>query len=178
MNAWVAGHPRYAYTATVTELDPGGAPVVAVLHITYNATTNVETAHVVSGRMAGADITYTGGTTADVRAPGLAHMFSIRLALRDPRLLSPHGNDARVSIFSNVTRCFEADATHLNVEDSGSVLAVTDNSPSCTVAAGYGTLPITSDRLLMDDDGQPLERDRYDGTTLVEKWTISDLQAS
>jgi hypothetical protein len=175
LNAWVERHPRYAYTATATELDANGTPQVAVIRLTYDAATNVETAHVMRGRMAGADVTYAGGTTADVRAPGIAHMFSVRLSVRDPRIISPRGNDARVGIFANVARCFAADAAHLHVEGTGDVVTIVDDAPSCT--EGYGASPVTSDRLVLGDDGQPLERDRYDGATLVEKWTISDLQA-
>jgi len=176
LNGWVERHTRYAYTATATELDATGAPQTAVLRIAYDRTTNVMTIHVVQGRMSGTDMHYAGGDTADVRGPGLAHMISVRLALRDPRLLSPRGNDARVANFANVARCFTADAEHLRVAESGDVMTIDDEAPTCT--EGYGALPITSDHLILDADGQPLERDRYDGPTLVEKWTITDLQAT
>jgi hypothetical protein len=174
LNAWVEKHPTYSYTATAVELQADGTPETAVIRIAYDTATNVETAHIISGRMAGADVRYAGGDTADVRGPGIAHFISVRLPLRDPRLLSPRGNDARVAIFSNVARCYDADAAHLRVSESGDVLVIDDDNPSCT--AGYGPLPVTRDRLTLDADGEPLERDRYDGTALVEKWTITDLK--
>jgi len=173
LNAWIERHPTYSYTATAVELQADGTPNTAVLRIAYDTATNVETAHVVSGRMAGADVRYAGGDTADVRGPGLAHFISVRISLRDPRILSPRGNDARVAIFANVARCYAADAEHLHVSESGDVMVIDDDSPSCT--GGYGPLPVTRDRLTLDADGEPLERDRFDGTTLVEKWTITDL---
>jgi len=174
LSAWVERHPRYTYTATCTELRADGTPEVAVIRIAYDAATNVETAHVISGHMAGADVRYAGGTTADVRGPGFAHMISIRLPIRDSQILSPRGNDARVAIFSNVAQCYTSDAAHLHVAEEGGVVVITDDAPDCTT--GYGSSPVTSDRLVLSADGEPLERDRYVGSTIVEKWAISDLQ--
>jgi hypothetical protein len=176
LNTWVQQHPRYTYTAAATEPDASGAPTQATLRVTYDATVHRMTVHVVTGRMAGADVTWDGGATADVRAPGFAHLISVKLPLRDPRLLSPQGNDIRVAVFGNVEQCFAADAAHLRVnEDAAGTLTLIDDAPTCT--EGYGPARTTSDQLTIDaTTGRPLLRERFDGTTLMCHWAITALE--
>jgi hypothetical protein len=176
LTAWVQAHPQYAYTAAATEPNASGVPTEATLRITYDATTHVATVHVIAGRMAGTDVTWAGGPTVAVRAPGLAHLVSVKLPLRDPRMLSPQGNDIRAAIFGNVAECFVADASHLHVnEDGNGTFTLIDDAPSCT--AGYGDDHATSDRLTIDaTTGRPLLRERFDGSTMTGHWAITALQ--
>ena len=174
LNAWLAQHPQYAYTADAYEVGADGKSSDATIHVTYDSASNVETVHVVRGPSAGTDVRYAGGTSVSVRGPGFAHVISIRLPLRDPRVLSPNGNDARVAALGPVARCFAADAAHLTISQTGDTITLTDKRPSCT--DGYGTLPITADQItLATADGHPLLRERLAGPTVMGRWTISDL---
>jgi hypothetical protein len=173
--AWLDRHPQYAYTADAYELTPSGTPADVTVRVTYDATTKVETIHVVRGHGAGADLRWTGGDTVDVRGPGLAHFVTVHLPVRSPLLLSPRGNDARTAVFSRTAACYAADASHVDTTVSGTTLTLTDDHPTC--AGDYGSTAVTTDRLTLEADGRPLERERLDGTTVVERWTITDLQA-
>jgi hypothetical protein len=179
LEAWIVQHPRYAYTTQADERDASGGGATATLRVTYDATSKTETLHVVSGHGAGSDIRWTGGPTVDVRGPGLVHMISARMSVRDARILSPHGNDVRTAVFSRVVGCFVAEADRVRVVSR----SVTANVIMLTEAAGehcgdeYGPAKITADRLTLDPaDGHPLMRERLNGTSVVERWTIRDLQ--
>lgn len=179
LQTWLDQHPRYAYTTEAFERLPSGAGVTATLHVTYDAAMKIETVHVVSGRGAGSDIRWSGGTSVDVRGPGVVHILPVRMAVRDARILSPGGNDIRTAVFSRVVRCFVAAADRVRVASRSprqDVIALTD---SAGVRCGdeYGSGEITTDRLTFDpSDGHPLMRERLSGTTVVARWSIRDLR--
>jgi len=175
LQAWLDRHPQYAYTVDAYELAPNGTTQTVTLRITYDAVTKVETVHVLHGRGTGADLRWAGGDTVDVRGPGLAHMVTVHVPVRTSLLLSPRGNDLRTAIFSRAAACYAADASHVETTMDGTTMTLTDDHPTCT--GEYGSLPVSTDRLTLNAaDGRPLERERLDGTTVVEHWTISDLQ--
>ena len=180
LQAWVDQHARYAYTTEAYERRPAGGDVTATLRVTYDAALKTETVHVVSGHGAGTDIRWSGGTSVDVRGPGIVHLVAMRTSVRDARLLSPRGNDIRTAVFSRVARCFLAAADRVRVAATSpqrDVIALTD---AAGVRCGdeYGPSKITTDRLTLDPvDGHPLMRERLSGTRVVERWTVRDLDA-
>jgi hypothetical protein len=179
LQAWLDQHPRYAYTTEAYERRPSG-DVTATLRVTYDAAMKAETVHVVSGRGAGTDIQWSGGTSVVVRGPGIGHLVAVRTSVRDARILSPRGNDIRTAVFSRVARCFLVAADRVRVDTTsplGKVIALTD---AAGVHCGdeYGPSKITTDRLTLDPaDGHPLMRERLSGTRVVERWTVHDLDA-
>jgi hypothetical protein len=175
LQAWLDRHPQYTYTVDAYELAPNGDKQTVTLRITYDAATKVETVHVLSGRGTGADLRWAGGDTVDVRGPGLAHLVTVHVPVRTSLLLSPRGNDLRTAILSRTEACYAADASHVETTVDGATITLTDDHPTCT--GDYGSSPVATDRLVLDaTDGRPIERERLDGTTVVEHWTISDLQ--
>jgi hypothetical protein len=181
LQAWIDQHPKYAYTTEADERGPSGNNVTAALHVTYDARTKTETVHVVSGHGAGSDIRWTGGTTVDVRGPGLVHIVSARMSVRDSRILSPRGNDIRTAVFSRVVQCFVSAAARVRLVSTSSranVIMLTDRAGE-HCGDEYGSDKITGDRLTLDPvDGHPLMRERLSGTTVLERWTIHDLRTS
>jgi hypothetical protein len=180
LQAWINQHPHYAYTTEADERGPSGGNVTATLHVTYDAATQTETVHVVSGHGAGSDIRWAGGTTVDVRGPGLVHMISARMSVRDGRILSPRGNDVRTAVFSRVVRCFVSGADRVRVVSTSARANVIELVEAAGERCGdeYGPENITADRLTLDaSDGHPLMRERLNGSTVLERWTIRDLQS-
>jgi hypothetical protein len=176
LQAWLSDHPRYAYSVDAYERAADGTESKATFRVTYDATSKVETVHVTSGRGAGTDLRWTGGSTVDVRGPGLAHMITLHLDVRAPQILSLLGNDMRTAALASVTDCYAADVAHEQMGGPADALTLTDNNPQCGPA--YGTTPISMDRLTFDPDGHPIMRERSDGTNVVERWTIHDLVAT
>jgi len=178
LQAWLSDHPRYAYTVDAYELAPDGTEAKGTFRVTYDASNKVETIHVVSGKGAGSDIRWAGGSTVDVRGPGLAHMFTVHMDVRSPQILSLLGNDMRTAELDGVAACFAADVAHEQTAGSADALTLTDDNPQCGPA--YGTArPISSDRLTLDlTTNHPIMRERLDGAKVVERWTIHDLVAA
>jgi len=179
LQSWLNVHPRYAYTTEASERGPAGDDVTATLNVTYDATTKTETVHIVRGKGAGSDIRWSGGPDVDVRGPGLLHLVTAKLSVRDPRILSPRGNDVRTAVFGGVAECFAAHADHVALVSSSpsqKVIVLTINGGE-RCGDEYGPDKITADRLTLDaTDGHPLMRERLSGTTVVERWKIDDLQ--
>jgi hypothetical protein len=173
---WLDQHPRYSYIARCYEVPANGAPVTSTLRISFDAPTHTATVHVISGKSAGTDARWDGGSTIQVQPAGMLHALTLRLDLRNAQVLSPRGNDIRAADLTRIAACFATDAEHDRTETAGDQLTLIDDAPHCT--EGYGPAPVTSDRLTLDAaDGHPIERERLDGTSVVERWTISDLQA-
>lgn len=178
LQAWIDQHPKYAYTTEALERSPAGQDVTITLRVTVDAATNVETIHVVRGNGAGSDLHWSGGTSVDVRGPGLLHVLTLHVNVRDPRLLSPRGNDIRTAVFSRVAGCFVAHADQvrtLSTSAQGSVIALED-ARGIRCGDEYADRDVTSDRLTLASDGRPLLRERLSGTTVVERWTIDDVK--
>jgi hypothetical protein len=179
LQSWLNVHPRYAYTTEASERGPAGTDVTATLNVTYDATTKTETVHIARGKGAGSDIRWSGGPDVDVRGPGLLHLVTAKLSVRDPRILSPRGNDVRTAVFAGVAACFAANADHVQLVSSSpsqNVIVLTINGGE-RCGDEYGPDKITADRLTLDAaDGHPLMRERLSGTMVVERWKIDDLQ--
>jgi hypothetical protein len=179
LQSWLDKHPRYAYTTLAEERSPAGNDVTARLHVTFDAATNTETVHVLAGKGQGSDIRWSGGTSVDVRAAGILHVITVRMNVRDSRILSPRGNDIRTAIFARVVGCFAADVDHVQTRSSTPRATVIGLSDSRGVRCGeeYGDDGATEDRLTFDPvDGRPLMRERLSGATVVERWSIDDLR--
>ncbi len=176
LQAWVSAHPRYAYIVEASERSDDGAQTPATLRVTVDATKNTEDVHVVRGPGAGSDIHWNGSDTVNVRGPGIAHMLSMRVNVRDARILSPRGNDIRSAIFARVARCYTAASdVHSALADGQTVLTL-NGARAAACGPEYGEAGITSDRVTLDaGDGHPLLRERLAGSTVVERWVIHDL---
>jgi hypothetical protein len=182
LQAWLNGHPSYAYTTVAVEHTPAGNDVAATLHVTFDGPTNTETVHVMRGNGAGSDIRWAGGTNVDVRAPGLLHVLKVRMNVRDARVLSPRGNDVRTADFARIVGCFAANAGRVRVSSAAphaEVIALDDpRGVRCGEEYGDGAA-VTEDRLTFDPaDGRPLMRERLSGANVVERWTIAGLASS
>jgi hypothetical protein len=182
LQAWLNGHPSYAYTTVAVERAPAGNDVAATLRVTFDGPANLETVHVVRGTGAGSDIRWAGGANVDVRAPGLLHVLKVRMNVRDARVLSPRGNDVRTADFARIVGCFAANAARVRVAASAphaEVIALDDpRGVRCGEEYGDGTV-VTEDRLTFDPaDGRPLMRERLSGAGVVERWTIAGLANS
>lgn len=178
LQAWLDQHPKYAYTTEALERSPAGQDVRVTLRVTFDAATNTETVHVLRGNGAGSDLRWSGGTGVDVRGPGLVHVLTLHLNVRDPRILSPRGNDIRTAVFSRVVGCFAAHADRvrtLATSAQGTVIALEDPR-GIHCGDEYGAQDVTTDRLTLAADGRPMLRERLSGTTVVERWSIDDLQ--
>lgn len=179
LQAWIDQHPKYAYTTEALERSPAGGDVRVTLRVTFDAGTNTETVHVVRGNGAGSDLRWSGGTGVEVRGPGLVHVLSLRLNVRDPRILSPRGNDIRTAVFSRVVGCFAAHADRvrtLSTSPQGTVIALED-ARGIHCGDEYGGQDVTTDRLTLAGDGRPVLRERLNGTTVVERWSIEDVKS-
>jgi hypothetical protein len=179
LEAWVNQHPIYAYTTRALERTASGE-VSTTLHVSYVASEQLEIVDVVSGSGAGTEMRWSGGDTVAVRPPGLFHIVRLRLGVRDPRVLSPRKNDIRTGVFERVVECYAAQPDRLRVEAvAPHELRITlrdDLGVRC--GPEYGDDGVTVDRITIDaEDGHPLERERLAGSTLVEQWSIGDLQA-
>jgi len=179
LQAWVNQHPRYGYTTEAFERTPAGDTSIARLRVTFDTASTTETVHVLAGKGAGSDIRWSGGTTVEARAPGFLHMVGMHVAVRDPRILSPRGNDVRSAVFSRVVQCYADGGARVRVQSTSATQTVIVLTDASGVACGdeYGSAKVTADRLTLDaTDGHPLMRERLSGTMVVERWRIEDLQ--
>jgi len=173
---WTRSHPAYTYAVDATELTPNGM-VNSAFAIAYDGRVPVETIHVLAGNGAGSTVLWRGGDRVTVRPPGLLHVVSIGMSVRDPRLLSPRKNDLRNAIFSRVADCIAAHAEAVRVERSGAVETFTIRDPGGVhCGAEDGDAAVTLDRVTVSaTDEHPLMRERFAGGTLVERWVMRDL---
>ncbi len=180
LQAWLKAHPSYAYTTVAVERSPAGNDVAATLRVSFDGAAHAETVRVERGNGAGTDIRWAGGSSVDVRAPGLLHVLKVRMNVRDARVLSPRGNDVRTADFARIVGCFAANAHSVRVAASApntEVIALDDNhGVRCGDEYGDGS-SVSEDRLTFDPaDGRPLMRERLSGGTVVERWTITGLE--
>lgn len=98
--------------------------------------------------------------------------------VRDPRLVSPRGNDVRVAIFSRIAACFEAHANDLQSARVGETIVLTvRDQDGIRCGAEMADADATIDRITLSaSDDAPLSRERYDGGVLVERWVVRDLR--
>ena len=179
LEAWVNGHPRYSYTVEAKERNAAGAEISATLRITVDMAKHTESVHVVKGSGAGSDIVWSGGDTVAVRGPGIAHLITVRMNVRDRRILSPRHNDIRTGVFARVAACFANDAGHVHTVTSATRETVMTLTDARGIACGpeYADGTITVDRITLDAiDGHPVMRERLQGPTVVERWLIRDLR--
>lgn len=181
LQAWVNAHPRYSYTVAASERNSAGHDVSATLRITVDATKHSEDVRVLNGSGAGTNIRWSGGDSVAVRGPGLAHVLSIRMSVRDGRILSPRSNDIRTAVFARVAACFaaQADRVHAVVKSARETVLTLSNERGIACGPEYVDAAVTTDRIVLDAaDGHPLLRERLEGQTVVERWVISDLRVS
>jgi hypothetical protein len=173
---WTRSHPAYAYTVDATELS-GSALRRSTLEIDYDGRIPLETVRVIDGSGRGTVVTWRAGDRASVRPPGVLHALTIPMSVRDPRILSPRGNDVRAGIFSRVADCIAAHAGEARVEKGTASTAIELRDPAgirCGAEDGDGR--VTVDRVTLDRDQRPIARERYIGATLVERWVMRDLR--
>jgi hypothetical protein len=179
LEAWVSAHPRYSYTVEAKERNAAGAEIGATLRITVDMAKHTESVHVVRGSGAGSDIVWSGGDTVAVRGPGIAHLITVHMNVRDRRILSPRHNDIRTGVFARVAACFANDAAHVRTITSAAHEAVMTLTDDRGIACGpeYADGTITVDRITLDaTDGHPVLRERLQGRSVVERWVISQLR--
>jgi len=179
LQMWVNQHPRYAYTTEALERSPGGRNETVTLRVTYDAAGNTETVHVLHGNGAGSDLRWAGGDAVEVRGPGVLHVLTLHLKVRDPRVLSPRGNDIRTAVFSRVVACFAAHPDRLRTVPAANGETAIELEDPHGVRCGdeYADTDVTTDRVTLAPDGTPRLRERLSGAAVVERWTIEDLQA-
>lgn len=183
LERWVRTTPAYAYTVSATEFS-GSRVESTTFEITYDSRTQTEHIHVTAGPGAGSNIIWTGGDRVSVRPPGIIHVLTVSLDVRNPKIISMRGNDIRTGVLTRVVACYRAHADKLATERADlsgqSLLALAMNDPAgihCGVEDGDAG--VTRDRILISPTtGLPVLRERYAGATLVERWVISGLHAS
>lgn len=175
--AWVQTHPSYSYTVDASERAGSGADERVTLRISYSAREGVERVRVLAGKGAGTDVLYAGGDRAKVRVGGFLHAVPVSVGIRDPRLLSPRKNDVRVGILGEVAACFARHgraAVALPLAEGRIAIEIREPGGfGCGAADGDDR--VTVDRIVIDGDGRPLQRERYVGEALVVRWTIRDV---
>jgi hypothetical protein len=173
---WTRSHPAYAYTVDATEL-AGTAVRHSTLEIAYDGRVPLETVRVIDGSGKGTVVTWRAGERAGVRPPGVLHALAIPMSVRDPRILSPRGNDVRAAIFARVADCIAAHAGEARIERGPATTAIEIRDPDgIRCGAEDGDARVTVDRVTLDRDERPIARERYVGTTLVERWVMRDLR--
>ena len=171
LGAWLKTHPAYSYTVKASELDAAGHIEDATLRVVYHSSGPLEQVHVVSGKGAGADITWHGANSVVVRPGGIFHVVSVSMSVRDPRILSPRGNDVRIADLSDVAACFAQRARMVSAPANEMIFEIDEPGQDSCGAHDDG---ITRDRIVFSSDGEPIRRERYVGNALVEAWAISD----
>jgi len=183
LERWVRTTPAYSYAVGATEFS-GSRVESTTFEIAYDARTQTERIHVTAGPGAGSNITWNGGDRVAVRPPGIVHMLTVSLDVRNPKIMSMRGNDIRTGVLTRVIGCFRTHADHLTterVEAGGQSLAALTMTDPAGIHCGPedGDAAVTRDRVLISPaSGLPVMRERYAGTTLVERWIIRDLHAT
>ena len=183
LERWVRATPAYAYTVSATEFS-GSRVESTTFEITYDSRNQTEHIHVTAGPGAGSNITWTGGDHVSVRPPGIIHMLTVSLDVRNPKIMSMRGNDIRTGVLTRVVACYRAHADKLSTERADasgqSLLALTIYDPAgIHCGPEDGDTGVTRERLLIvPATGLPAMRERYAGNTLVERWVISGLHAT
>jgi hypothetical protein len=183
LERWVRTTPAYSYVVDATEFS-GSRTESTTFEIAYDTRAAAEHIHVTAGPGAGSNITWTGGDHVSVRPPGIVHMLTVSLDVRNPKIISMRGNDIRTGVLSRVVACFRTHAEHLTterIEMSGQSLAALTMTEPAGVRCGPedGDIAVTRDRILISPaTGLPVMRERYAGSALVERWVIRDLHAT
>jgi hypothetical protein len=173
---WTRSHPAYTYTADAAELS-GNRLQRSTLAIAYDSRIPLETVRVIAGNGKGSIVTWRTGDRVSVRPPGLLHIVTVSMNVRDGRILSPRGNDVRSAIFARIADCITAHADGARIVRGTGTTAIEIRDPAgihCGTEDGDagGTL----DRVTLDGDEHPIQRERYVGATLVERWVIRNLR--
>lgn len=178
LRAWNAGHPSYAYTVDAAERRADGSDRTARLRISYDAEARTESVRVVRGENRGTVLRWAGGSSIDVRLPGLLHIIPLKMPIRDPRALSPRKNDIRAGILARVAECYAGNAQSLHVEraDAREIVLSIHDDRGIHCGDEYGDASVTRDEITLDAaDGRPIMRERWVGPALVTRWVIFDV---
>lgn len=170
------------YSATIQAHEADGDRVDdRVLRFTFSVPDHA-TLEATSGKGAGMTLVWSGGTRVRVRG-GLFSILPVWLDLHDPRITSLRGNTMLRAQLGPALHCFEA---HRDDVTEG-VGPPVDGHPTDTIAlavAGGLRCPadsardgdVTKDVLTVTQaDSKVVRRERYVGSTLVERWVLSDV---
>jgi len=138
---------------------------------------------VLQGPSAGTRLIWSGGDNVHVRG-GVFSVIPLWLDLRDPRITSLRGNTILRAEFGPTVECFVAHRDAVTESpgpssDGRATVLVTLSLPGgigCP-ADSEKDRAVTKDVLTVErDDAVVLERKRYAGSTLVERWKLSDVK--
>ena len=150
------------YSATIQAHEADGDRVDdRVLRFTFSVPDHA-TLEATSGKGAGMTLVWSGGTRVRVRG-GLFSILPVWLDLHDPRITSLRGNTMLRAQLGPALHCFEA-----HRDD------VTEGLRCPADSARDGD--VTKDVLTVTQaDSKVVRRERYVGSTLVERWVLSDV---
>jgi len=153
---------------------------VRTLHYAFRAPDRSRM-EVVAGPDTGGVLVWHGGSEVTAYRRGFP-LIKIHADGHSPRVTSMRGNGAFNSDFGRVVACFEAHRGAVT-EESGPLV---DGKPTTAMTLTYAgfTCPddpahdraVTRDVLYIDPDGKLAMRERFEGTTSVERWILRDLR--
>jgi len=149
-----------------------------VLHYVFEKPQHAEL-DVVGGSQTGATIVWNGGDGLTYYKRGLS-FFKLHAGLHDKAMTSPRGNTLLMGNFGDVLTCFEAHRDALTEADGPEVdgiktteIRMNARGVSCPDDPP-GDRNVTLDVVDVSNvNGLVVERRRYEGDTLVERWDLS-----
>jgi hypothetical protein len=171
----------YAVTIDAHEVD-GSRVDDRVMRFWYLAPNHAKL-EVENGKGAGTRLIWSGGDRVQVRG-GIFSVLPITLDLHDSRITSPRGNTMLRAEFGPTVDCFVAHRSAVTETPGSEVggkatVLITLAVPSgidCPADSAKDRA-VTKDMLTVERDSAiVIERQRFVGDTLVERWKLSDVK--